>query len=92
MVHGNDPLQSSAHSNGQAALPAHTHHNNQSPDRSDKDPPGLAAGSTNEITAGAGLSVPAPPGLDQPASSDKVLSSLTYCSTALGHFYAGQKG
>eukprot|EP00064_Thunnus_orientalis_P017334 superscaffoldBa00003655_g17415 len=70
MVHGNDPLQSPAHSNGQAALPAHTYPNNQSLDPSDQDPPALAPGSTNAIIAGAGclcFGQPAPPCVNPPA-------------------------
>lgn len=57
MVHGNDPLQSPAHSNGQAALLAHTHPSSQSLDPSDQDPPALAPCSTNGMSGGAGRSV-----------------------------------
>lgn len=57
MVHGNDPLQSPADSNGQAAPTAHTEPASQSLQPFEQDPPALAPRSTNGLRAGAGTSV-----------------------------------
>lgn len=57
MVHGNDPLQSLADSNGQAAPTAHTEPASQSLPSLDQHPPALAPRSTNGVRAGAETSV-----------------------------------
>lgn len=58
MVHGNDPLQSPAHSNRLRCLHTHTDPCSQSVEPSEQDPPDLTAGSANRISGWAEISFP----------------------------------